>query len=87
MSSGGRKTIEMEQSEQRFAWLLVLPVLGTIMLIAFFPLLWTVWDSFHVHDLRMPWLGRPFVGAANYAKRCRTSAWGGRSCTPCFSLR
>jgi ABC-type sugar transport system permease subunit len=68
MSSGGRKTIEMEQSEQRFAWLLVLPVLGTITLIAFFPLLWTVWDSFHVHDLRMPWRGQPFIWFTNYTE-------------------
>jgi ABC-type sugar transport system permease subunit len=25
-----------------------------------------VWESVHLHDLRMPWLGRPFVGADNY---------------------
>jgi len=22
-----------------------------------FPILWTVWESLHLHDLRMPWLG------------------------------
>ena len=58
----------MERSEQRFAWLLVLPVLGTITLIAFFPLVWTVWDSFHVHDLRMPWRGQPFIWLTNYTE-------------------
>jgi ABC-type sugar transport system permease subunit len=31
-------------------------------------LLWTAWESLHRHDLRMPWLGRPFVGLANYAE-------------------
>jgi ABC-type sugar transport system permease subunit len=46
----------------------VLPALGTVSLIALFPLLWTVWESLHLHDLRMPWRGRPFVGLANYAE-------------------
>jgi ABC-type sugar transport system permease subunit len=43
-----------------------LPALLTILLVALFPLVWTVWESLHLHDLRMPWLGRPFVGLANY---------------------
>jgi ABC-type sugar transport system permease subunit len=44
----------------------VLPAFLTILLVALFPLFWTVWESLHLHDLRMPWLGRPFVGLANY---------------------
>jgi ABC-type sugar transport system permease subunit len=44
----------------------VLPAFLTILLVALFPLVWTVWESLHLHDLRMPWLGRPFVGLANY---------------------
>lgn len=56
----------VEQQEARLAWRLVLPALGTIVLIALFPLVWTVWESLHVHDLRMPWRGRPFVGLAHY---------------------
>ena len=55
-----------EQQEARLAWVLVLPALGSIVLIALFPLLWTVWESLHIHDLRMPWRGRPFVGLAHY---------------------
>jgi ABC-type sugar transport system permease subunit len=38
----------------------------TIVLVALFPLVWTFWESLHLHDLRMPWLGRPFVGLTNY---------------------
>ena len=53
-------------SEQRLGWLLTAPALGTILLIALFPLGWTIWESLHQHDLRMPWLGRPFVGLGNY---------------------
>jgi len=45
---------------------MVLPAVGTILLIALFPLAWTIWESLHLHDLRMPWLGRPFIGLDNY---------------------
>ena len=55
-----------QRDEARLAWALVLPAFGVIGLVALFPILWTVWESLHLHDLRMPWLGRPFVGAANY---------------------
>ncbi|HEV7365232.1 MAG TPA: sugar ABC transporter permease [Gemmatimonadales bacterium] len=40
----------------------------TIVLVALFPLVWTFWESLHLHDLRMPWLGRPFVGLTNYVE-------------------
>ena len=56
------------RAERRFAWTLVSPALATILLIAIFPLAWTVWESLHRHDLRMPWLGKPFVGLGNYAE-------------------
>jgi ABC-type sugar transport system permease subunit len=45
---------------------MVLPAVLTIVLVALFPLVWTFWESLHLHDLRMPWLGRPFVGLTNY---------------------
>ncbi|MGE0157776.1 MAG: carbohydrate ABC transporter permease [Gemmatimonadales bacterium] len=53
--------------ERRLAALLMAPALGAVLVVALFPLAWTVWESLHGHDLRMPWLGRPFVGLANYA--------------------
>ena len=57
----------MSQSPRgREGLLFVAPALLTILLIAIFPLLWTFWDSLHRNDLRMPWLGKPFVGLANY---------------------
>ena len=55
-----------ESRERRLAVSLMTPALGTVLVVAIFPLLWTLWESLHAHDLRMPWLGRPFVGAANY---------------------
>ncbi|MEE9218420.1 MAG: sugar ABC transporter permease [Acidobacteriota bacterium] len=63
--------------EQRLAWSLVLPVLVVIAVVALFPLAWTLWESLHVHDLRMPWRGRPFAGLANYAEAFADSRfWG-----------
>jgi multiple sugar transport system permease protein len=56
------------RDEARLAWVLALPALGIIALVALFPILWTIWESLHLHDLQMPWLGRPFVGAANYVE-------------------
>ena len=61
----------LEREEARVAWRLVLPALGTIVLVALFPLIWTLWESVHLHDLRMPWLGRPFVGVDNYLEALR----------------
>jgi ABC-type sugar transport system permease subunit/ABC-type glycerol-3-phosphate transport system substrate-binding protein len=53
--------------DTRLAWAFVAPALLCIALIAVFPLLWTLWESLHLHDLRLPWTGRPFVGLTNYA--------------------
>ena len=58
----------LERREARLAWWLVTPAVGTILLVALFPLAWTLRESVHLHDLRMPWLGRPFIGAGNYAE-------------------
>lgn len=56
------------RGEARLGWALALPALGVIGLVALFPILWTIWESLHLHDLHMPWLGRRFVGAANYVE-------------------
>jgi ABC-type sugar transport system permease subunit len=61
----------LERQEARLAWWLITPALSTILLVALFPLAWTLWESIHLHDLRMPWLGRPFVGAGNYLEAVR----------------
>ena len=48
------------------AWALIAPALVLLAAVAVGPLVATIWESLHHHDLRMPWLGRPFVGLANY---------------------
>ena len=67
MSGGSTQTPHvMAIREARAGWALALPALVSIALVALFPILWTIWESLHLHDLRMPWLGRPMIGAANY---------------------
>jgi ABC-type sugar transport system permease subunit len=60
-----------DRAEARLGWLLVGPAVGIITLVALAPLAWTGWESLHLDDLRMPWLGRPFVGLANYVEAVR----------------
>jgi ABC-type sugar transport system permease subunit len=58
-------------SDRKLAWAFTSPAVSVIALIAIFPLAWTVWNSFHLQDLRMPWLGRPFIGLGNYLELAR----------------
>jgi ABC-type sugar transport system permease subunit len=53
-------------AESRAAWRFMAPALGAIALVAIGPIAWTAWESMHLHDLRMPWLGQPFIGLGNY---------------------
>jgi ABC-type sugar transport system permease subunit len=77
----------IEQQEARTAWWMVLPALLTILLVALFPLVWTVWESVHLHDLRMPWLGRPFIGLENYADAFHEPRfWGALGHTGFFAI-
>jgi ABC-type sugar transport system permease subunit len=52
---------------RRRPWLWIGPGLGLIALVAFLPLGRSVWDSLHRSDLRLPWLGKSFIGLGNYA--------------------
>ena len=54
--------------EARLAWLLLAPAVGSVVVVALLPLAWAVRESFHLHDLRAPWLGQPWIGLANYAE-------------------
>ncbi|MFL5578032.1 MAG: carbohydrate ABC transporter permease [Gemmatimonadaceae bacterium] len=73
--------------QARLGWIFVAPALATIVLVALFPLAWTVWESLHAHDLRMPWLGRPFVGLRNYAEVAGDARfWGALSHTVFFAV-
>ena len=73
--------------DPRQAWAYVTPALAIVLLVALFPLAWTLWESLHRHDLRMPWLGRPFVGLANYGEILRDARfWGALGHTVFFAV-
>ena len=48
--------------------LLIAPALGFILLGSLVPIAATAWEALHGHDLRLPWLGRPFVGLDNFVE-------------------
>ena len=54
------------KNDARVGWAFAFPALAAIVLVAVFPIVWTGWESLHLDDLRMPWLGRRFVGFDNY---------------------
>jgi ABC-type sugar transport system permease subunit len=68
VSAGNARSVGSARRESRFGLLLVLPALIVIGLVALLPIAWTFWDSLHLYDLRLPWLGRPWMGAGNYAE-------------------
>ena len=73
--------------EARTAWMFIAPALAAIALVALFPIAWTIWESLHLHDLRMPWRGRPFIGLDNYAEIVRDGRfWGALGHTVMFTV-
>jgi ABC-type sugar transport system permease subunit len=46
--------------------LLIAPALVFILVGSLVPIAATAWDALHGHDLRLPWLGRPFIGLDNF---------------------
>lgn len=66
-----RRVTAIEREERRIARWLVAPALGFILLGSLVPIAATGWEALHAHDLRLPWLGRPFVGLANFEEATR----------------
>ena len=58
----------LEHEERRLARWLVAPALGFVLIGGVLPIAATGWEALHEHDLRLPWLGRPFVGLANFVE-------------------
>lgn len=52
--------------DTRLAWALMAPALLLLAALGVLPLAATIAESFFQHDLRLPWLGRPYIGFANY---------------------
>src|SRR5262245_28201055 len=74
-------------NDRRLAWPLLAPALAVIALISIFPISWTAWESLHRHDLRMPWLGQPYIGLRNYAEVARDGRfWSAMAHTAFFTV-
>jgi multiple sugar transport system permease protein len=68
-------------------YLLVLPALLTITLVALYPLSYTFWLSFQQKVLKLPWLGQGWVGLANYLELFREARfWQALANTLLFTL-
>jgi multiple sugar transport system permease protein len=65
LSAAGRHS---NDADARLAWTLAMPALAITLAFGVLPIAWTFWESLHLHDLRMPWRGRPFIGAGNYVE-------------------
>jgi ABC-type sugar transport system permease subunit len=63
-----RRAPDWQSRERAVAAMFVAPALAIMLLIALIPVAMTAWEALHIHDLRMPWLGRPFVGLSNFAE-------------------
>ena len=63
-----KRLVGLEKEEARVARRFVAPAVMVIGLLALAPIVATFWESLHGHDLRLPWLGRPFVGLANFSE-------------------
>ena len=70
------RTGPLERAEMRMAWMLVAPALIIILLVALAPIAATGWEALHAHDLRLPWLGRPFIGAGNFVEAAGDPRFG-----------
>ena len=57
-----------DRGEQRLALALVAPALVVVLGVAIVPVAATTWEALHRHDLRLPWLGTPFIGLDNFVE-------------------
>jgi ABC-type sugar transport system permease subunit len=61
------------QRDARLAWLLATPAIAVLVVVALGPIAATAWEALHGHDLRLPWLGRPFIGLSNFIEAWQDS--------------
>jgi ABC-type sugar transport system permease subunit len=61
----------MDRERRRLAAWLVAPALVLVLLGSLVPIAAAAWEALHGHDLRLPWLGRPFVGVSNFLEATR----------------
>jgi ABC-type sugar transport system permease subunit len=57
---------DRHSTDSRLARLFVAPVIVIVAATAIVPIASTVWAALHQRDLRLPWLGQPFIGLGNF---------------------
>ncbi|MDR4945223.1 carbohydrate ABC transporter permease [Neobacillus cucumis] len=63
-----RRKSSLEKKETRDAWIMMSPAIIILLVIAVYPILRTIWISFHEMVLTDPGSGFPFIGLKNYTK-------------------
>jgi ABC-type sugar transport system permease subunit len=71
-----RPRVSADRADARLGWLMMTPALGVMALVSLAPVAATVWEALHRHDLRMPWLGRPFIGLDNFVEAAADPRFG-----------
>jgi ABC-type sugar transport system permease subunit len=57
---------DRQTADSRLARFFVAPVILIVGATAIVPIASTVWAALHQRDLRLPWLGQPFIGLGNF---------------------
>jgi ABC-type sugar transport system permease subunit len=68
--------LSLVRREQRLALALVAPAVAVILGVALAPIAATMWEALHRRDLRLPWLGTPFIGLGNFAEAAQDPRFG-----------
>lgn len=63
-----KRSGSLEKTETRDAWIMMLPAIIMLLVIAVYPILRTFWLSMHEMVLTDPGSGYPFIGLENYIK-------------------
>ena len=65
------RRVDATHRDFRLALALIAPAMSLIVLVALVPIAATGWEALHAHDLRFPWIGRPFIGLSNFVEAAR----------------
>jgi ABC-type sugar transport system permease subunit len=65
------RRVDAAHRDTRLALALIAPAMSLIVIVALIPIAATAWEALHAHDLRLPWIGRPFIGVSNFVEAGR----------------